>query len=93
MGLMALREKKTYTDKTKLNPVACDNTLRCKDTKRCALNQEEEEVSCAGCCVKSSGPGGRSEVKNDINTVQFLAQTDCFVSLYLNVSSRAAGFN
>ncbi len=34
-----------------------------------------------------------SEVKNDINTVQFLAQTDCFVSLHLNVSSRPAGFN
>ncbi len=31
--------------------------------------------------------------KNAINTVQFLAQTDCFVSLDLNVSSRAAGFN
>ncbi len=31
--------------------------------------------------------------KNYINTVQFLAQTDCFVSLDLNVSSRAAGFN
>ncbi len=28
-----------------------------------------------------------------INTVQFLAQTDHFVSLDLNVSSRAAGFN
>ncbi len=32
-------------------------------------------------------------VKNYINTVQFLAQTDHFVSLDLNVSSRAAGFN
>ncbi len=31
--------------------------------------------------------------KNYINTVQFLAQTDCFVSYDLNVSSRAAGFN
>ncbi len=31
--------------------------------------------------------------KNNINTVQFLAQTDRFVSLHLNVSSRAAGFN
>ncbi len=28
MGLAALREKKMYTDKTKLNPVACDNTVR-----------------------------------------------------------------
>ena len=36
---------------------------------------------------------GESEVKNDINTVQFLAQTDHFVSLHINVSSRAAGFN
>ncbi len=35
----------------------------------------------------------RSAVKHDINTVQFLAQTDRFVSLVLNVSSRAAGFN
>ncbi len=31
--------------------------------------------------------------ENDINTVQFLAQTDCFVSLDLDTSSRAAGFN
>ncbi len=31
--------------------------------------------------------------KNNINTAQFLAQTDCFVSLDLDVSSRAAGFN
>ncbi len=30
---------------------------------------------------------------NYINTVQFLAQTDDFVSLDLNVSSRDAGFN
>ncbi len=36
MGLreMGLREKKTYTDKTKLNPAARDNTLRSKDMKR-----------------------------------------------------------
>uniref|UniRef100_A0A672M3Q6 aromatase n=1 Tax=Sinocyclocheilus grahami TaxID=75366 RepID=A0A672M3Q6_SINGR len=33
------------------------------------------------------------EVKNNIYTVQFLAQTDRFVSLHINVSSRAAGFN
>ncbi len=33
----------------------------------------------------------RSEVKNYINTVQFLSQTDRFVSLDLNVSSQAAG--
>ncbi len=34
MGLSALREKKTYTDKTKLNPAARDDTLRSKDMKR-----------------------------------------------------------
>ncbi len=34
-----------------------------------------------------------TEEKTDINTVYFLAQTDCFVSLDLNVSSQAAGFN
>ncbi len=40
MGLTDLREKKTYTDKTKLNPAACDDTLRSKDKKRsvCARN-------------------------------------------------------
>ncbi len=43
--------------------------------------------------LRTVGPGGRSEVKNDINTVQFLAQTDRFVSLDLSVSSQAAGFN
>ncbi len=31
--------------------------------------------------------------KNDINTVHFLAQADRFVSLDLNVSPRAEGFN
>ncbi len=31
--------------------------------------------------------------KNNINSVQFLTQTDRFVSLDLDVSSRAAGFN
>ncbi len=34
-----------------------------------------------------------SRGKNDINTIQFLAQTDRFGSLDLNVSSQAAGFN
>ncbi len=43
--------------------------------------------------LRTVGPCGGSEVKNDINTVQFLAQTDRFVSLDLNVSSLAAGFN
>ncbi len=43
--------------------------------------------------LRTVRPGGGSEVKIDINTVQFLAQTDCFVSLDLNVSSQAAGFN
>ncbi len=34
------KKKKTYTDKTKLNPAARDDTLRSKDTKRsaCARN-------------------------------------------------------
>ncbi len=31
--------------------------------------------------------------KNNINSVQFLTQTDRFMSLDLDVSSRAAGFN
>ncbi len=43
--------------------------------------------------LRTLGPCGGSEVKNYINTVQFLAQTDRFVSLDLNVSTRATGFN
>ncbi len=43
-------------------------------------------------CSSWQYPCGGSEVKN-INTVQFLAQTDCFMSLDINVSSRAAGFH
>ncbi len=44
--------------------------------------------------LSTFGSGGGSEVKKkDINTVQFLAQTDRFVSLDLNVSSQATGFN
>ncbi len=43
--------------------------------------------------LRTVGPVSRSEVKNDINIVQFLAQTDRFGSKDLNVSSRAAGFN
>ncbi len=39
------------------------------------------------------GHCGGPEVKNDITTVQFLAQTDRFESLDLNVSSQAARFN
>jgi len=35
----------------------------------------------------------KSKVKNYINTVQFLAQTNGFVSLLINVSSRATVFN
>ncbi len=42
---------------------------------------------------RTVGPCGGSEVKHDINTVQFLAKTDRFVSLDLNVSSQAARFN
>ncbi len=134
---MALREKKTYTDKTKLNPAARDDTLRSKDTKRsvCARNWtvfisflplihrnvhwacsqqrvfffllygRSQTYKCITATYLSNGPLtlylqsqlGVSMVNtnniNNINTVQFLAQTDCFVSLDLNVSSRAAGFN
>ncbi len=36
---------------------------------------------------------GGSELKIYIHTVQFLAQSDRFVSLDLNVSPQAAGFN
>ncbi len=43
--------------------------------------------------LRTVGHRGVSEVKNDINTVQFLAETNCFVSKDLNVSPRAAGFN
>ncbi len=43
--------------------------------------------------LRTVGHCGGSEVKNDINTVQFLAQTDRFMSLDLNILSRAAGFN
>ncbi len=43
--------------------------------------------------LRTVGQCGGSEVKNYINTVQFLAQTNHFVSLDLNVSSRAARFN
>ncbi len=63
--------------------------------RRRSKAEAEEETSRAGCCVnvlRTVGPCGGSEVKHYINTVQFLAQTDCFVSLDLNVSSRAAGF-
>ncbi len=42
--------------------------------------------------IRRVGPCNGSEV-NYINTVQFLAQTDRFVSLDLNVSSQGAGFN
>ncbi len=43
--------------------------------------------------LRTVGHCSGSEVKNDVNTVQFLAQTDPFISLDLNVSSQAAGFN
>ncbi len=43
--------------------------------------------------LRTLEPCGGSEVKNNINTVQFLAQTDGFVSLDLNVSPQAAGFH
>ncbi len=57
---------------------------------RSAIKQEDD-ASRAGCCELAQD---RSEVKkNYINTVQFLVQTDCFISLDLNVSSQAAMFN
>ncbi len=129
------RQKKTYTDKTKLNPAARDDTLRSLDTKQsvCARNWTvfilfftSDPLQCltvlsafttAGVwcvnvlwhsrrmrgsnlsrvyvthCLDRFRACGGSEVKNAINTVQFLAQTDCLVSKDLNVSSRAAGFN
>ncbi len=43
--------------------------------------------------LRTVGQCGGSEVTKNINTVQFLAQTDRFVSLDLNVSSQAAGFH
>ncbi len=147
-GTHCFEREKTYTDKTKLNPAARDDTLRSKDTKRsvCARNWtvfisfftsdpphcptvlsavttagawhvffllygESQTNKCITATYLSNGPltlstisirrvGIRtvgqcsgSEVKNDINTVRFLAQTNRFVSLDLNVSSRAAGFN
>ncbi len=43
--------------------------------------------------LRTVGPCGESEVNSNINTVQFLAQTDRFMSLDMYVSSLAAGFN
>ncbi len=56
---------------------------------------ESVDTSGTGCCdaLRTVGHCGGSEVKHDINTVQFLAQTDRFVSLDLDVSSRAAGIH
>ncbi len=63
------KKKQTYTDKTKLNPAARDDTrTRDEDMKQsvCARNwtvfisyftslPEHVDASRAGCCVKSSG--------------------------------------
>ncbi len=59
---------------------------------RSAVKQEEEEDARRLLCERAQD-SWTVRWKNDINTVQFLAQTDRFVSLDLNVSSRAAGFN
>ncbi len=50
---------------------------------RSTVKQEEEDAVVN--VFRTVGPCGGSEVKNDINTVQFLAQTERFVSLDLNV--------
>ncbi len=55
-----------------------------------ALTRQAPDVVSA---LRTVGHCGGSEVKHDINTVQFLTQTDHFVSLDLNVSSRAAGIH
>ncbi len=105
MGPTALREKTTYTDKAKLNPAARDGTLRSKDnnqsvqeTKPCLyifFTSDTPNKTTRPAVVKVlrtvGGPGVKKT--NNINTVQFLSQTDRFVSLDLNASSRAAGFN
>ncbi len=44
-------------------------------------------------CEQDSWTVRQIRGKNNINTVQFLAQTDRFVSLDLNVLSQAAGFS
>ncbi len=56
------------------------------------VKQEEADASRVN-ELRTVGHCGGSEVKNDIKTVQFLTQTDCFVASDLNVSSRAAGLN
>ncbi len=58
--------------------------------------KQEEDASRAGCSERAQDSWtvcGSEVKKNYINTVQFLVQTDRFVSLELNVSSRATGFN
>ncbi len=42
MGPTALRVKKTIHRQTKLNPAACDDTLRSKDTKRSVCARTEQ---------------------------------------------------
>ncbi len=54
----------------------------------------ESRAGCCECAQESwTVQGIRGKKKKYINTVQFLTQTDRFVSLDLDVSSQAAGFN
>ncbi len=57
--------------------------------------KQEDAASCTSSYVNALrrvGSCGGSEVKkNNVNSVQFLAQTDRFVSLDFDVSSRAGG--
>ncbi len=93
---------KIFVDNFLLSTLSIMSTNRCSPSSnaliilRSTIKQEEEEdASHAGCCesVQDSYRWIRGKKKNNINTVQFLAQTDHFVSLDLNVSLRATGFN
>ncbi len=100
-----LREKTHIQTKTKSNPAARDDALRSKDTKRSVCEKlnsvyivftsdtPHKKTRHAPAVVNVLRTVGGSGKKNNINTVQFLSQTDRFVSLDLNASSRAAGFN
>ncbi len=69
-------KQKTYTDKTKLNLwlVTIHWGLQTRN------NQSVQETKQYFCHAPDVVNTRESEVINDINTVQFLAQTDCFVS-------------
>ncbi len=100
-----LRDKKTYTDKTKLSSAARDDTLRSKDTKRSVCARKLNSVY----IVFTSDPAPcltvPERVHNSWRVTRLLllyggSQTyKCIIStisnrsVRLNVSSRAAGFN